>query len=85
MRSIDTDDALCERSDVDADGLNEAIERVVEQATCGQIGGLNVVHLGDAIVLRGHCRTYHASRLAHEAVLDLIGDSARVVDLIIVR
>ena len=85
MRSIDTDDALCERYEVDSDGLTEAIERVVEQAACGQIGGLSVVRLGGAVVLHGHCRTYHASRLAHDAVLDLIGDSARLVDLILVR
>ena len=84
MRSIKTEDALGERLEVDPDNLIVAIEREVDQAARGQIGGLTVVRVGDAIVLRGRSRTYHASQLARQAVLDLIGDSTRLVDLILV-
>jgi len=80
----DTEDALFEQSEADPDGLTEAIERVVDQAACGQISGLSVVRLGDTVVLNGHSRTYHASQLARQAVLDLLGDSARLVDLILI-
>jgi len=84
MQLIETQDALSERPEADPDDLIVAIEREVEQAACGQVAGLSVIRVGDAIVLRGRSRTYHASQLAHQAVLDLVGDSAQVVDLILV-
>jgi hypothetical protein len=85
MPLFETEQVVCERPGTDYDELDQAIEREIEQAACGQILGLSVSRNDDSIVLRGHCRTYHASQLALQAALDVIEGSARLVNLIVVH
>ena len=85
MPSFKSEDALWETLEAETDDFTQAIEREVEQAACEPFGGFTVVRLGDAIVLHGHCRTYHSSLVAHQAALDLIGDTASLIDLILVQ
>jgi hypothetical protein len=85
MHSLETSKALGRGPGVDPDDLPQAIERRIEQAVCGQISGLTVARLGDAIVLHGHSRTYHATRLAQHAALDLLEESVPLIDMIVIR
>lgn len=87
MRPHPPDPHLFDRSDSEADecagdSLTDAIERRIENATCGRVSGLYVARLGESIVLHGYCRTYHARELAHQAALDLADGAAPLIDLL---
>jgi hypothetical protein len=66
----------------ETDDLARAIERQIQQDAFGQILGLHVSRLGDAIVLHGHCRTYYSSRIAHQAAAGLVDGSTPLIDMI---
>jgi hypothetical protein len=66
------------------DSLTDDIIRRIENATCGRVSGLYVARLGEAIVLHGYCRTYHARELAHQAALDTAGGAVPLIDLLTV-
>lgn len=89
MRPHVSEDVFRDRSDDgddagDRDGLADAIVRRIENATCGRVSGLYVARLGEAIVLHGFCRTYHARELAHQAALDLAEGTVPLIDLLTV-
>jgi hypothetical protein len=85
MRQLPDDDPYDDDDLGDDDQrLTDTIVRRIENATSGHVSGLYVARLGDAIVVHGYCRTYHARELAHKAALDLAEGSAPVIDLLTV-
>ncbi len=71
--------------ELDINALVEAIESEVEHVSCGPIVGLSVTRQGETIILRGYCRTYHASQIAYQAALELIEGSAYLINRICVH
>jgi len=60
------------------------LEGQATRRSCGQIRDLQVVLLGDRIVLQGRSRTHHAKQLAQEAILDLTGGFPLLANEIVV-
>lgn len=64
--------------------LAERLESQIALRAWGQIRDLQVLCLGDQIIIRGRSRTYHAKQMAQEAALDLTGGRAPLANEIIV-
>lgn len=49
----------------------QRLERHIERSACGRINDLRVDCIDGAVVLHGHCRTYHAKQLVLQAALEM--------------
>ena len=56
----------------------ERLERHIERSACGRVSDFHADFADGALVLRGHCRTYHAKQLVLQAALDM---AEGVIDL----
>jgi hypothetical protein len=71
MRQADYESTLCVDSSEISDDFAERLERHIERTACGRVSDLHVARCGDDVILRGHCRTYHAKQLVLQAALDM--------------
>ena len=67
-----------------SDDFAARLERHIERTACGRVSGLRVALNGDAVVLQGRCRTYHAKQLVLQAALDMADGVRALVNQIVV-
>lgn len=64
--------------------LARKIEGQIEQRARGRVRDLRVECFAGLVVLQGRTRTYHVKQIAQEAALDLLDDTPRLTNKIVV-